>query len=599
MFRKRIRSSREELRGGCVVLFGMPFLLAGLAMAGLCFWQLAAWWMSQSWEEIPCRIVDAELQENHADGNTTYRVVGRYRYVWKAREYESERISFSLGSDNLGDFHQRVYREMKRRLKECGGLGHCHVNPEDPSEAVLVRDFRPGKVVFVSLFATIFPLVGGGLAMGGWLGERRTKANRQWLEAHPHETWRTNPDWRKSPVPETGMRFSTFGVPAAGWVLLVNLPILATGLASGVLSSSLAWWVALPGLPVLLASWIIARAMRKRLRVGKTGLVLDTLPLRPGGEVRGAWVTSKPLRPVDSPVLRMIGTESVSTSSAGRTNHTTRTIWEHETPLDVAMQMRDVMDYRLPFGFFLPVHVRESGAGGGSSEIGWKMEFRLPGTPVKSVFEVPVVRGKGDEQASAVIGTSAGSVGSASGGLPALLERAHLDAEFSGERLSVLRCTPRRWLTSVLFLVFFDLLWTGMAVFLWISDAPILFRMVWPVSAAGIWLLVIHLLVSRKELRLEGNQIALRSVSLAGVKLDRISADDVAGFSHSSNTQVGNTRYYVLWVDRVDGGKVTIADGIAGDSVVSELEHHLEQWRSDWTKRSGADNVLGTSVGAD
>ena len=63
--------SSKSLSGGCLALFGLPFLAAGLFMSGLYFYGYAKWWAAQSWEEVPCWIESAELKRSSGSDSDT------------------------------------------------------------------------------------------------------------------------------------------------------------------------------------------------------------------------------------------------------------------------------------------------------------------------------------------------------------------------------------------------------------------------------------------------------------------------------------------------------------------------------------------------
>lgn len=57
------------------------------------------------------------------------------------------------GSDNVGDYQQRVHRQMVRAMREQEGAAICFVNPHVPSESVMARELRPTQMALLSLFA--------------------------------------------------------------------------------------------------------------------------------------------------------------------------------------------------------------------------------------------------------------------------------------------------------------------------------------------------------------------------------------------------------------------------------------------------------------
>ena len=56
------------------VLFGLPFILAGLAIGAFTYFPaISSWWSARGWEEVPCWIEAAELKSSESDeGGATY-----------------------------------------------------------------------------------------------------------------------------------------------------------------------------------------------------------------------------------------------------------------------------------------------------------------------------------------------------------------------------------------------------------------------------------------------------------------------------------------------------------------------------------------------
>ena len=115
--------------------------------------------------------------------------------------------------------------------------------------------------------------------------------------------------------------------------------------------------------------------------------------------------------------------------------------------------IRDLTGFRLPVGFTLPADAPESGAGGDASvEHVWKLELKVPGTAIHSVFEVPVFRtGKSPALMTNAAGPSMSDT--VSSDLPALLAEQRIRAEFddAGLPLSIIR-PPARHRSLIVFL---------------------------------------------------------------------------------------------------------------------------------------------------
>jgi hypothetical protein len=107
----------------------------------------------------------ASLVESISSDDLTFRNTAEYRYEHDGRIYRGSRVSFDWGADNISDFHQRAQAELESHRAQ-GRPFPCFVNPKNPSESVLYRRLRPGKLLFGVIFALVFNLIGiGGLIL--------------------------------------------------------------------------------------------------------------------------------------------------------------------------------------------------------------------------------------------------------------------------------------------------------------------------------------------------------------------------------------------------------------------------------------------------
>jgi len=135
---------------------GVKPVLENLAMA----------WEVQNWQAVPAEVLHAQLHEHRSSkGSYTYKVEARYRYVLDDQAFESERIGLdeSIGSDNIGDWHQRWADRLS--ASQAGGLKVlAYVDPANPARAVLEPHIRWPMLFFRLPFALVFTGVGLGAA---------------------------------------------------------------------------------------------------------------------------------------------------------------------------------------------------------------------------------------------------------------------------------------------------------------------------------------------------------------------------------------------------------------------------------------------------
>lgn len=583
------------LAGGCLSLFGLPFLAAGLFVSWIYFVGFADWWRARNWVEMPCWIESAELKEDDGGDSTTYKAVATYRYNYEGREYRGERVSLGKGSDNMGNFQRDAHAELAAHVAGPAASAEadprqpgakpfrCFVNPRQPDESVLYRMFRWQMQAFMAVFALTFPAVGAGLVAGGFLASRAIKKDTELRAIHPGEPWKWKPDWAGSSIPETARAWSGAYLLYTAWTALVILPLIATTLMSGAFfTEKWASLVLIFAFLWLLLAGVAIKRLRQRLAIGSPRFEMAVMPASPGGTLAGAIVLEKPLPLRGDAELTLTCEKKTTHPSSDGDSTTTEKIWSHREPLAMDGMTRDVSGFRVPVSFVLPPDAPQS-EGGDDSKMKhvWKLQLNVPGTAISPAFEVPVFRtGNSPELAPgpAAVPSIARQV---EADLPALLASGKIRAEFDsrGFPLSI-HCPASRHLGMIGFLLFFNLIWTGVAVFLIYKDAPLIFRIVWPVSASVIWLIIIYQLLHSRSVTL--HDAGMEVVNRLGPwsRATSIPKTGITGFSHDTNMTSGNTVYYRVRLEDVFGKKTTLVDGISGSATAEALAGRLDDWRT-------------------
>jgi hypothetical protein len=139
-----------------MVLFCSVFLLAGLGFTyGFLILPITRILAARSWEQAPCEIVSSRVQRHSDSDGDTYSIDIVYRYPWRGRTYTSNRYHFVTGSSSGYEGKAEVVRQFPQ-----GARALCYVNPKNPSEAVIDRDFSSS--IWVGLFPLLFVLFGAG-----------------------------------------------------------------------------------------------------------------------------------------------------------------------------------------------------------------------------------------------------------------------------------------------------------------------------------------------------------------------------------------------------------------------------------------------------
>jgi len=152
------------------------FAVFGLVFAGFGLMPLLELRQAQSWTPTPCTILTSGVAEEHGSDGSTYRVEVTFRYEVAGVEHVSERYRVSRISSSGHAGKQRIVDTLPP-----GTDSTCFVNPEDPSEAILRRDWG-GEWIFVAA-GLGFSALGVVLALFVWRRARRPAAAPTELDA--------------------------------------------------------------------------------------------------------------------------------------------------------------------------------------------------------------------------------------------------------------------------------------------------------------------------------------------------------------------------------------------------------------------------------
>ena len=140
---------------GCMAAFFAVFLLAGAGFSLFFVRPAMKVLAARSWQSTPCTIVSSEVRSHAGDDSTTYSVDVLYTYTFNGREYKSNQYQFLGGSTGGYSEKERIVRRLPPLTRTL-----CYVNPEEPAEAVLNRDFSPAYAF--GLVPLLFVAVGLG-----------------------------------------------------------------------------------------------------------------------------------------------------------------------------------------------------------------------------------------------------------------------------------------------------------------------------------------------------------------------------------------------------------------------------------------------------
>ncbi len=579
----------KQLGGGCSMLFGLPFIVAGLAVGCFLYFPvISTWWSARGWEEVPCWIENAEMKASRGSkGGTTHKAEASYRYQYAGRTYHSEAVSLTGGSDNIGDFQQRAHAQI-RAFEGKDRPFRCYVNPALPEQAVLFRDLRWGLMLLMSIFPTVFPLAGFAVAIGGWLQVKNAGRNRKLESQHPGEPWR----WKREWAGET-IQASSNGLPfilgIAGWILLVQAPLTLAVMVSGeVTRSALSLLALLPSLLALIPLALAWSRCKTRLALGKPSLWLKQTPVRPGDTLEGELRFDRVLSPREVIQARLLCQRKIIRHTGKGTSTTTENIWEHTEPLSAGEARREMTGVALPLRVEiprgLPCAVVEDAAfiAGHSEQHVWSLELRSNGGGKPAVLPLPVFVTR--EEAKLAESDTSHEVEVIAPSTEQLVERMKtrgVHAEFDSAGIpTLIDCPPGRFRGVGIFLLLFGIVWFTVFLVMASKGAPWIFRIIWGITSPLILGMGLWTLLHRRRVEITADELRiLNNVGPFYSWRESYAPRHIVGFTHDTNMQSGNQFYYRVRAETTFGKKKTLIDGITESVTAETLAKRLEDWR--------------------
>jgi Protein of unknown function (DUF3592) len=578
------RPKTSAAAAGCLAIFGLPFLIAGLVVAGFqtkMVWQA---WQMQSWVETPCTIINADLKRDTTGDSDSYKAFAEYSYRFSGVGYRSAQVTPIDSSDNIGSFQQDVASELKAHQQSKQPF-RCFVNPAHPEQAVLYPKIRVFLPAFLLLFSLSFPAAGAGLSVFGWLGAREASEMAKRRAMKPAEPWRWKPIWAGDVIPASGASLMVGLAALAVWSGFLIWPLVILWAGSGALSSlSLEWLVLLYPLFWCLFAKTVFTAWRRRYALGTATFQPVDWPGAPGGRLRGAILFSRPL-PTQGEVLATLSCERQITTDSGDSSTTTKEkLWSHEERVQLTPAALGPASQRVQVAFAIPADAPPSDMDNSATKHVWTLQAKVTGTPVDLSFEVPVMHTGAQANASSAALQPATAVQSirqeTDSDLSGRLRDSGLEARFRSDGIpATIVCPPGRPAGTLGFLIIFDLVWTALSVLLWVQRAPFIFIAVWTVSSLALWMLIFWIALYRRAASFDSDRIHLKH-DLGPFRHWETSLpkSDISGFAHDCNLNSGNTALYRVQAVMKAGRKVTVADGINGSMTAEVLAERMKQW---------------------
>lgn len=373
-------------------LFGLPFATIGI-VAGLSLFRLGYDEIRmQSWTEIPCTLLSAELKDETDTESRTVRVVASYRYRVNDKDYVGNRVTTTdFASSNIA-FHTKIHALLSE-LQKSGEPHRCFVNLSHPEQSILYRESQWQVTTLQTWIALLFTVIGVGLisiVIASWLDEQRHVPRLR----NSGEAWMRRADWAAGEIQYSDRNSGRIVFRIGILIIVLSIPGLVTSLialiyrhenlaALGLLATGLGLWVTYAGHRRYVRWW----------RYGNSTFQMASVPGVLGGSLAGVVRIEGHVESQDGFRLHLSCTET-SRSTGGDDGPNVRTLWEDEQTIIRQIDLPDSEGTAVPVMFVLPYDAPQTNDDPKLDKQQWTLRVASlsPGTDYKAEFEVPVFR---------------------------------------------------------------------------------------------------------------------------------------------------------------------------------------------------------------
>lgn len=453
--------------------------------------------------------------------------------------------------------------------------------------SVVLRGPQQNGKIAGGAIALLFVIVGGGFiyaALGGYRQQKKQEARE---EANPESPWLWRADWASR---RAISQHKNQEIGAWIFCILGNLFLLPFAIS---LLPTLVGHSDLRALPVLgfccLGPLLLVYAIRASLRhhrFGNTSLEMDALPYSPGGRLSGRIHLKFDADAQHGIDLRLCCLRKTITNTGNNRTTVQTVLWQSDKNVPAAAISSDPFERTIPVDFVIPGDAYVTDHDNPSDQVLWQLHAQadIPGIDYSDDFEVPVFKTSLAPQGIRDQGFSAGFSPASDQGTnsdsspvtPPANPKVAISAVNGGTQFyfPAFRSPAR-----ALFLLFFTVLWTGIVVFLFHTNAPWFFPAVFGFFDLFLLLGVLHSVVGTSRIRVGNGELvsANHVLGIGGSK--RFALSDIDSILPITSGQQGgspsNATYAIRLRTRA-GRRYTIADEITSRQearwIVSQIE---------------------------
>jgi hypothetical protein len=410
-------------------------------------------------------------------------------------------------NDNIGKFHHNTYRKLKGKAQ-----AKCFVNPDNPSEAVMVRSLRVDMLGFFAIFLIAF----GGFGFGACGYAIYTALNSIQESKNPAGDFLATRSGK--PIVIFFSLPTIFFLPIAAKILPEAINQVKAGLTNPFFAAII------PFIALISTIALIYFGLR-HLNFGVSTLCVSKGAGTLGGKLQGYIVNNcSPANGFDVIIT------CNKTTRSGKNSHTQTLYTASHTITNT--QMTPNGRYRTDFDLTLPFDLPESS----ESRVTWNIKFKadVPGPDYSFSCEIPVH--KTDESDNSLTKDSILEDQGVSETHPSITKEKIL-IHRTPERLHIYFPMFRK-VGTIIFLFIFLIIWGGLTAFL-IHKKVWLFAVIWGLTDALMFVSLIHMMFVSKKLIVSPEGMVFKKGFFGGGKEIHLEANEIEEILIPSNSRQG------------------------------------------------------------
>jgi hypothetical protein len=439
-----------------------------------------------------------------------------------------------------------------------------------------------------AVFGMFFACIGFGLMAAAVFGYKKLKQQADLQDATPDKPWLWREDWAAGRSNGNDPRANiTIWVFTAFWdfiSIFIAISVVPKLLSSGDLRVLIALIFPLAGIFI---TGFAVRGTLRTMRYGRTSFWFDTVPFKPGGQVKGVihlkLATSTP-HGID---LRLTCKRKIVTGSGKNRTVNEVVLWQDEKNLPAESVMHGLTDAEIPVDFAIPPDAYEANDDNPNDRVIWELQASadVPGVDFKDRYELPVFRTEASVTESAGSGFASSTqqafaTQTAQQEQPAPPPKQTHVVYTEDERGTGFYFPPLRNPAQVAGVLAFATIWSAVVYFLWVHQGvPWLFRIVFSLFEILVGYMLLNVIFGSALIRVREGALEIRNAILGIGTLQRLPFNEVASISplNQGRTNSKGELLYGINIRRSDGRDINIAPDSLTETEAKWIDATLER----------------------